>query len=246
MSKTKVMVMFSGGMDSTVMIADLIGKGHDVYPLSFYDRSEPDSLRVIQDTIVRHYGLSKNHIWADMVNTRVLEGSDLHGYIPGYKMLMLTTALAYCEVYGIKDLYMGYTLENGTYTDETPESIQAVIRAYQANYPKSESITVHNPYIHMSRAEVARFGFDLEAPLDLTTSCHHIHMPPPQHCGACKRCAYRWDAFRLAGVYDFTIYHNGITGWQHGTNIDPKRRMVEQDKWQDGYAETGVRFDDPK
>lgn len=256
----KAMVTFSGGIDSTVLMYHLKHRGYDVVPISYHDRSMSQAFRTVMDDIITGIGLAKSHIWADIFNTQFLCMNDEMGYIPGYKMIMQVTAMAYAESLGISKVYMGYNDENGTYFDEHEDAIQNMADSYNYVYGRAKNIQIVNPYRNFDRASIIKLGSLLDVPFELTSTCGDIQAPPPMHCGCCKRCHYRWEGFKAAGVPDYTNYLN-CERWQessmdHVFDVSrdasivigqearsPKMIMKQRGTWFEGYAETGVIAD---
>jgi len=112
--KPKVAVMFSGGMDSTVVLASLLKDGYDVIPMCYDDDSLTYKLRksVAVEKILQHYQILNKLQVIRLYHVEPMRGNDTFGFIPGWKMAMQVSAMAYCQHLGISELHMGYNSGN--------------------------------------------------------------------------------------------------------------------------------------
>jgi 7-cyano-7-deazaguanine synthase len=220
-----VAVLISGGLDSAVLLADVLrgeapglrGKTYEaVHPL--YVRCgltwEPVELKHLQRFLeaVRRPALRP---W------RVLEMpvADLYGdhwsltgrgvpdaaspdeavFLPGRNVLLLAKALLWCHLNGVGAVALA-PLEANPFPDATPEffsTYQAVV-----NRAVGGAVRVLRPYAALDKVEVLRRGRGL--PLELTFSC--IRPVDGRHCGRCNKCGERRRAFAAAGIADATDY----------------------------------------
>ncbi len=218
-----VAVMFSGGMDSTVILADLLKSGRRVYPIAFDDGSLNFQLRrsVALELSTQSLGVYNRLIVAKLPELEVLRKSTSgFGFIPGMKLLMIITAMSYCQVLNVDTLYMGYNVDNqdGGFLDEGKAFMDRVSDLYYDVYGKERNtdqffgkrIEVVNPYFNRSKAEMVSFGHFLGVDFSTTISCRQVQVGAGLvHCGSCAVCARRRLSFIASGVADPTIWLPG-------------------------------------
>jgi 7-cyano-7-deazaguanine synthase len=130
-------------------------------------------------------------------------------YVPARNTVFLALALAYAEVIGSFDIYLGVnSLDYSGYPDCRPE----FVRAFEglANLATKAGVEggrfqVHAPLIDLHKAEIIRLGVSLGVDYALTHSCYDP-TPPGRACGRCDSCALRRAGFVAAGVPDPTNY----------------------------------------
>jgi 7-cyano-7-deazaguanine synthase len=214
--KGRLAVLASGGLDSSVMLADLARRGREVFPVYIragllWERYELPVLR----RFVRKLKMSKVH----PVSVLELPMRDVAGRhwtvtgrgVPGYRaalssnyilgrnLSLLAKAAIFCAHNRIGSVAMA-PLESNPFPDARPEFFRAVERAVRlgAGLP----LKILTPYVGMTKAEVIRRGANL--PLQFTMSCARPNRA--RHCGACTKCAERIEGFREAGIDDPTDY----------------------------------------
>jgi 7-cyano-7-deazaguanine synthase len=213
---TPLAVLVSGGLDSAVLLAESLRQRPAVHPLyvKFGLSWEPAELahlraflRAIQtpalaplvvlempvgDLYGRHWSLTGEEVpGADTPDEAV--------FLPGRNVLLLSKALLWCHLRGVKALALA-PLEDNPFPDATPAFFAAFERV--VNQGVGGEVKLLFPYRGLSKAEVLRRGRDL--PLGRTFSC--ISPRRGKHCGACNKCAERRRAFREAGLPDPTEY----------------------------------------
>ncbi|HZO83166.1 MAG TPA: 7-cyano-7-deazaguanine synthase [Candidatus Binataceae bacterium] len=214
--KRRLAVLASGGLDSSVMLADLARRGREVFPVYIragllWERHELPALR----RFVARLGMSNVH----RLTVLELPMRDVAGShwtvtgrrVPGYKaalssnyilgrnLSLLAKAAVFCAHNRIGAIAMA-PLESNPFPDARPEFFRAVERAVRlgAGLP----LRVLTPYVGMTKADVILRGAGL--PLEFTMSC--ARPQGGRHCGACTKCAERIEAFRAAAVADPTDY----------------------------------------
>jgi 7-cyano-7-deazaguanine synthase len=215
----KVVAIYSGGMDSTVLLYHLRSQGYDVRALSVdygqRHRKELDSAC----SICRVIGIP--HEVADLRGiTHLLKGSSLtdsevdvpEGHyaeesmkatvVPNRNMIMLSVAIGYAI--SMKAQFVAYGAHAGDHTiypDCRPEFAAAInTAALLADWHQVELL---RPFISLTKAEIAKRGAELNVPFELTWSCYK---GGERHCGLCGTCVERAEAFNLAGLQDPTDY----------------------------------------
>lgn len=207
----KCAIMYSGGMDSTVIMAELIAKGAEVFPMSYDDNSLAGLFKKgpAVEKLMQHYRIYDRLTKIRTYEVEVMRGSDLFGFIPGWKMSMQVSAMAHCQAIGIDRLYLGYNGGNyeGAYLDELPEFIEATTALYNKMY--GSKIQTLYPYFDYTKADMVTVGNTYGVPFQHTISCRQIQFPGIVHCGNCEVCLRRKESFWLAGVTDPTHWIDG-------------------------------------
>lgn len=219
----KAVVLLSGGLDSTTVLAIANSQGFEPYALSFrYGQRHVVELEAAER--VARWGGVAGHVIAD-IDLRVFGGSALTSdievpkhensadlesdipitYVPARNTVFLSFALAYAEVIGSSDIFIGVNaLDYSGYPDCRPE----YIRAYEemANLATRAGVEglrmrIHTPLIDMTKAEIIQTGQRLGVDYGLTSSCYD---PDAQGrpCGHCDSCLLRLKGFEEAGLED--------------------------------------------
>lgn len=212
-------VLVSGGLDSAILLAELVRGSGPVHPL--YVRTglvwEAEELAHLHRFLDAVAGLNLRplHVLempvADLYGTHwSLTGRgvpdaaspDEAVFLPGRNVLLLTKAMLWCHLHAVPAVALAPLAAN-PFPDATPaffEDYQEVV-----NRAVGGSVRVLRPYAALGKAEVMRRGEGL--PLGLTFSC--IRPVRGRHCGRCNKCAERRRAFVDAGMPDETEYDGG-------------------------------------
>lgn len=230
LSGRKAVVLLSGGIDSTTTLAIAKNQGFEIYALSFrYGQRHQIELAAAQ-RIARSSGIVK-HLIID-IDLRLIGGSALTGdiavpkgrsieqmdkdipvtYVPARNTIFLSYALAWAEVIGANDIFIGVNaMDYSGYPDCRPEYIAAYEKmanlATKAAVSGKQKIIIHTPLIKMSKAQIIRKGVELGVDYSLTHSCYDPS-PQGQACGECDSCLLRLKGFRDAGMSDPNKYKN--------------------------------------
>ncbi len=217
-------VLLSGGLDSTTVLAIARSEGFACYALSFsYGQRhawELDAARQVAasagavehrlaDIDLRAFGGSA--LTADI---DVPKGRDIdemaHGipitYVPARNTIFLSFALAWAEVLGSSDIFIGVNaLDYSGYPDCRPEFIAAYQKmanlATKAGVEGRQLLKIHTPLMAMSKAQIIARGIELGVDYGLTSSCYDPS-PTGRPCGACDSCRLREKGFRENGIAD--------------------------------------------
>jgi 7-cyano-7-deazaguanine synthase len=222
---TKAVVLASGGVDSTTVLALARKDGYEIYALTFdygqRHRCELDAARRVVESLG-----AKQHVIAG-IDLRVFGGSALTAaidvprhqqhaggipvtYVPARNTIFLSFALAWCEVLQARDIFIGANaVDYSGYPDCRPEFLDAFARmaqlATRAGVEGSSHYRIHAPLLHMTKSAIIRAGIEAGVDFSLTHSCYD---PTPNGlaCGVCDSCAYRRRGFLEAGIADPTRY----------------------------------------
>jgi 7-cyano-7-deazaguanine synthase len=227
MSKPAV-ILLSGGLDSATTAAIAQADGFELSALSFdYGQRHRDELeasrRVGQSLgIPRHVTLSIDlrpfgasaltaAIEVPKGRTAVeMETGIPITYVPARNTVFLSLALAYAEVLGAADIFIGVNaVDYSGYPDCRPEYIAAFEQmanlATKASVEGRLKFTIHTPLVHLSKAQIIGRGTTLGVDYSLTRSCYDPD-PSGAGCGQCDSCALRLKGFAEAGLTDPAPY----------------------------------------
>ena len=131
-------------------------------------------------------------------------------YVPARNTIFLSHALAWAEVLGASDIFVGVNaIDYSGYPDCRPEYIRAFENmahlALKATVEGKMRIRIQTPLIHMTKAEIIRKGVELGVDYRLTHSCYDPS-PEGKACGQCDSCFLRKKGFREAGIPDPAAY----------------------------------------
>jgi 7-cyano-7-deazaguanine synthase len=217
----KAVVLLSGGLDSTTVLAVARDKGFECYALSFhYGQRHFSELRAAANVAHRlgaaeHVVVRVDMPWSKSALTGAAEvpkGRAPHEiargipvtYVPARNLLFLSFALSWAESIGAEDIFAGMNvLDYSGYPDCRPEFIdafQVTGRLGTQAGVEGAAITVHTPLIRMSKAEIIREGVRLGVDYSETLSCYEPTAGKP--CRACDSCQLRAKGFEEAGLVD--------------------------------------------
>jgi 7-cyano-7-deazaguanine synthase len=211
-------VLFSGGLDSAVLLADALRSGPAV-PLyvsaglawEAEERAmaarlfeQPPFAGVVGRLIELSFDMRDVYPpehWAIRGTPPAFDTPDEDVYLDGRNIILLAKAAVYLARRGGRRLLMGQ-LAGNPFPDATPSFLAAMAEALSLGL--ASTIGLETPLATMHKADVVKRGVELGVPLELTLSC----MEPRGglHCGRCSKCRERRDAFLEAGVADLTVY----------------------------------------
>ena len=226
--KPRAVVLLSGGMDSTTTLAVARQRGFETFALTFrYGQRHAAEIEAAR-RVAQALGATAHEIVA--FDLRAFGGSALTGeaavpkdrtardigadipvtYVPARNTIFLSFALAWAEVLGAWDIFIGVnSLDYSGYPDCRPEFIGAFERlanlATKVAVEGHGRLTVHTPLIHLSKADIIREGAALGVDYGLTLSCYDP-TPDGAACGHCDACALRRKGFAEAGLNDPARY----------------------------------------
>jgi|TARA_B100000315_G_C14373288_1_gene493994 7-cyano-7-deazaguanine synthase len=220
----KAIVLLSGGLDSTTTLAIAKSDGFQPYAISFrYGQRHEVELKAASQ-IAHAWGIPE-HIIVE-IDLRLFGGSALTAninvpkdraademssgipitYVPARNTIFLSFALAWAEVQGTSDIFIGVNaLDYSGYPDCRSEYIEAYQRmanlATKAGVEGRQNIKIHTPLIKLSKAEIIKKGVGLGVDYNLTSSCYDPSVAG-NPCGQCDSCLLRQKGFAEAGIPD--------------------------------------------
>ena len=223
-SQSTAVVLLSGGLDSATVLAIARAEGFRCHALSF-DYGQRHAIELEAAKRVAEAEGAAGHRVAK-IDLRVFGGSALtseiavpkgrdaeemsHGipvtYVPARNTIFLSFALAWAEVLGSSDIFIGVNaLDYSGYPDCRPEFIRAFETmanlATRAGIEGAQRLTIHTPLIALTKAQIIARGLELGVDYGLTSSCYD---PSPEGgpCGGCDSCLLREKGFRENGIED--------------------------------------------
>ena len=226
----KAVVLSSGGLDSTTVLAMARSQGYELYSLSFfYGQRHEFELQAAEKvatamSVTRHLvtrvdlkPIGGSALTADIAvpkarsESHMAEGIPVT-YVPARNTIFLSYALAWAEVLEAWDIFIGVNaVDYSGYPDCRPEYIQAF--ETMANLATKTAVEgkgrfrIHAPLIDLTKAQIIQTGTALGVDFAKTHSCYD---PSPRGlaCGSCDSCILRKNGFMAAGVPD-PIHYKG-------------------------------------
>ena len=225
MADRPAVLLLSGGLDSTTLLALAAAEGYAVHALTFrYGQRHAHEVNAARRIAERY--ATRQHVVAE-IDLRMFGGSALTGdapvpkdriqngvidhgvpitYVPARNTIFLSFALAWAEVLEARDIFIGVNaLDYSGYPDCRPE----YIRAYEhmanlgtrAGIEGTAPITIRTPLISLTKREIIQLGQRLGVDYSLTTSCYDPNEDGAA-CGHCDACQLRLRGFLEAGTSD--------------------------------------------
>jgi 7-cyano-7-deazaguanine synthase len=231
--KPKAIVLLSGGIDSTTALALAQRQGFDVYALTFrYGQRHEIEIEAARQiarsfTVARHeiveFDLRQfggSALTDEIAVPKDRTPSELAGgipvtYVPARNTIFLSFALAWAEVVGAADIFIGVNaLDYSGYPDCRPEYIAAFQAmadlATRAGVEGRQRLRIHAPLIALSKKEIILTGLSLGLDYAITATCYDP-APDGAACGRCDACLLRLKGFAEAGAPD-PIRYRAATG----------------------------------
>lgn len=223
-SRPRAVVLLSGGLDSTTVLAIAREQGFEPYALSFHYGQRHIQELVAAESVARSQGVVK-HVVAQ-IDLREFGGSALTAdiavpkgrtavdmsngipitYVPARNTVFLSFALAWAETLGASDIFIGVNaLDYSGYPDCRPEYIAAYETmanlATKAGVEGIQKLKIHTPLISLTKAQIVQEGMRLGVDYSETSSCYDPG-EDGKPCGACDSCVLRAKGFAEAGLKD--------------------------------------------
>lgn len=221
-------LLLSGGLDSTTMLAHAVAEGYAIHAMTFrYGQRHATEIDAAR-RVARAYGVT-DHVIVD-IDLRVFGGSALTAeiavpkdrtacamatgipitYVPARNTIFLSYCLAWAEVLGAGDIFIGVNaVDYSGYPDCRPEYVAAFQSmanlATRRSVEGDSPIQLRTPLLHRSKREIIDLGRSLGVDYSITMSCYD----PDESglaCGHCDACALRLNGFADAGMTDPAPY----------------------------------------
>lgn len=218
----KAVVLLSGGLDSATALAIANAEGFECYALSFrYGQRHAIELdcarqvakeqgvaehRTVDIDLAAFGGSALTDLNIDVPHEAGTENEIPITYVPARNTIFLSYALAWAEVLGATDIFIGVNaLDYSGYPDCRPEFIAAYETmanlATKAGVTGEDKMTIHTPLIDLTKAQIVQQGLTLGVDYAITTSCYDP-APDGSSCGTCDSCRLRLKGFKEAGTKD--------------------------------------------
>jgi 7-cyano-7-deazaguanine synthase len=221
-------LLLSGGLDSTTMLAYALDQGYDVHAMTFrYGQRHAGEIEAAR-RVARWYDV-RDHVVVD-IDLRTFGGSALTSeidvpkdrsadamaigipitYVPARNTIFLSFCLAWAEVLGASDIFIGVNaLDYSGYPDCRPEYVAAYERmanlATRGGVEGTTPIRIQTPLLHRTKREIVELGRSLGVDYSITLSCYDPG-PAGEACGHCDACTLRLKGFAEAGLADPAPY----------------------------------------
>ncbi len=219
----RAVILLSGGLDSTTVLAIARNVGYDCYALTLDYGQRHHAELAAAERVILQLGAAEHRIL--QLGLGQFGGSALTDaaiavpespttgipvtYVPARNTVMLALALAWAEVLDARDIFIGVNaVDYSGYPDCRPEFIAAFEKLCNLGTKtgvEHGNFHVHAPLILMSKAEIIRTGVELGLDYAETVSCYQASAAGLA-CGCCDSCRLRRAGFRAAGVSDPTRY----------------------------------------
>lgn len=217
-------VLLSGGLDSATVLAMARAQGFVCHCLSFdYGQRHRVELQAADNVAAALGAASHRTLKLDLgqlggsaltdtsiaVPTEGVQPGIPVTYVPARNTVMLSLALAWAEILGAQDIFVGVNaVDYSGYPDCRPEYIAAF--EHMANLAtkagvEGGSLRIHAPLIDLSKAQIVTAGTQLGVPYAMTVSCYQADAEGCA-CGVCDSCRLRREGFSAAGLVDPTRY----------------------------------------
>ena len=222
--RSPAVVLVSGGLDSATCLAIARAEGFACHALSFAYGQRHEAELAAARRVATALGAVQHRVMT--IDLAAFGGSALTDpsiavpetpsggipvtYVPARNTIFLSMALAWSEVLGAHDIFIGVNaVDYSGYPDCRPEFIESFERmanlATRAGVEDATRLRIRAPLIAMSKAEIIQRGRVLGVDYGLTVSCYQADAQG-RACGACDSCRLRRDGFAAAGVADPTSY----------------------------------------
>lgn len=224
MENARAVVLLSGGLDSATTLALARSQGFDCFALSVdYGQRHDAELAAARRVAVTlgarehrvisvglaQFGGSALTDTAIAVPTAGLQPGIPITYVPARNTVMLSLSMAWAEVLGARDLFVGVNaVDYSGYPDCRPEFIrafEAMANLATRAAVEGDRLSLHAPLIQLSKAEIVKLGTRLGVDYAATVSCYQADAEG-RACGACDACRLRREGFAAAGLPDPTRY----------------------------------------
>ncbi len=222
MVNKKALVLFSGGLDSTTMLAMVKSDGYEITALTInynqrhvteidFSKKSLSQLQINKQII---FDLDLSKIGGSALTDNIPVPIDSNDnipttYVPARNTIFLSLASSFAERLNISDIFIGANIiDYSGYPDCRPEFIKSFEKTINLGTKlgvEGSHFRIHTPLIKMTKAEIIRKGHSLGVDYSLTLSCYNP-TDSGLACGKCDSCKFRKDGFKNAGLSDPTKY----------------------------------------
>ncbi len=237
-SAPPAVVLLSGGLDSTTVLAIAKSEGFEIHALTFAYGQRHSAEIDAAKAIARRAGVTRHHV--AQIDLTLFGGSALTAdipvpkdrdlgahspsateipvtYVPARNTIFLSYALALAEIVGGSNIFIGVNaLDYSGYPDCRPEYIEAFEKmanlATRAGVEGKTRLVIRTPLISLSKAAIINLGTSLGVDYSQTTSCYDPG-PSGEACGRCDACQLRLKGFSEAGLEDpieYAVAKSGV------------------------------------
>lgn len=225
-STKRAIVLLSGGLDSATCLAIARAEGFETYALSVaYGQRHLAELAAAR-RVAAHLGAREHRLaqvelgqfgGSALTDPDIAVPEDIEAdgipvtYVPARNTVMLSIAMAWAEVLGARDVFVGVNaVDYSGYPDCRPafiEAFQAMANLATKAGIEGHGLRIHAPLIDLSKADIVRRGTTLGVDYGLTVSCYQAS-DDGRACGRCDACRLRRAGFEAAGIPDPTSYQH--------------------------------------
>jgi 7-cyano-7-deazaguanine synthase len=231
--KKRAVLLLSGGLDSTTLLAYALHEGYDVYAMTFrYGQRHVHEIEAARRAVSMHPVAAHTIVDVDLsmfggsaLTTEIAVPKDRSvqamgsgeipiTYVPARNTIFLSFALAWSETLGAGDIFIGVNaVDYSGYPDCRPEYIAAFERmanlATRAGVEGTMPVNIRTPLIDLTKAQIIQLGTRLGVDYGKTLSCYDPS-DTGEACGHCDACQLRLKGFAEAGLTDPTKYLQGL------------------------------------
>ncbi len=220
----KAVVLVSGGIDSSTVLAMVASQHYEIYAISFhYNQKQVIELKKIEQFLKRYKVQEHRVIKADfsMISDSSLTDKDIdvphyqrasdvgneipNTYVPARNTIFLSYALGFAESVGSKDIFLGvHATDHSNYPDcraEYIKSFENMANLATAIGVSGDKITIHAPLVNMTKSEIIAKGISMNVNYADTISCYDPTYDA-KSCGKCLACLVRLEAFEANKMQD--------------------------------------------
>lgn len=215
--KKNAIVLMSGGIDSTLVVAEVTKKYNTAFlHVNYGHRTEKRELKAFKD-IASYYKIKKRLV-ADLKFFKEIGGSSLTdkkmnvakanaapqkvptSYVPFRNSHLISIAVSWGEVLGVDKIFIGCSkVTAGLYPDSTAKFLAIAKKLVDETARKDARISLEFPLINKQKSDIISVGEEMKIPFHLTWSCYKNN---DIACGECEGCVRRLKGFKKAGLFD--------------------------------------------
>jgi len=220
---SKAVVVYSGGMDSTVLLEHCVKNHDEVYVITFdYNQRHKKEIAIARSYVEEIHSIMEHKIvdlkfFAGLVPSSAITSKDINvpkmkdiigeaqpvTYVPNRNMMLLSIACSYAEAVNATDVYYGAVAVDNLsgYWDCTPEFLEHINNCLSLN--RMNRIQVQAPLLYKSKKEIIEMGLELGVRFGSTWTCYE---GKELSCGVCPSCAARLAGWKKIGQVDPLLY----------------------------------------